>query len=142
MMMKMMMMTIYFLKRFLHFFDCFESAFLGLGSVTVESGMFFWCDFQPTMLQTASRRPVLGNFEFSTNPGNLGNPGNPGDPGDPGDIGDPGDPGDPGFLRHFWASGASRLNPACFFGAICTRRCSKRPRGDPFQMIFDVLIDL
>ena len=40
------------------------------------------------------------------------------------------------FLRHFWASGASRLNPACFFGAICNQRCSKRPHGDPFEVVF------
>ena len=41
------------------------------------------------------------------------------------------------FLRHFWASGASRLNPARFFGAICIQRCSKRPHSDPFQIIFE-----
>ena len=38
------------------------TAFLGLGSVTVESGMFFGLDLHSTMLRTASRRPVFCNF--------------------------------------------------------------------------------
>ena len=38
---------------------------------------------------------------------------------------------------HFWASGASLLNPACFFRAIRVQRCSKRPHSDPFSAIFD-----
>ena len=37
----------------------FFTAFSGFGSVTVESGMFFWCHSHSTMLRTASRRPVL-----------------------------------------------------------------------------------
>ena len=41
------------------------------------------------------------------------------------------------FFQRFWASGASRLNPACFFSAICTQRCSERPHGDLFCVIFD-----
>ena len=48
------------------------TAFLGLGSVTVESGMFFWCDLHSTMLRTASRRPVWCNYRkyWKSYPGN------------------------------------------------------------------------
>ena len=40
------------------------------------------------------------------------------------------------FFWPFWASGASRLNPARFFGTICIRRCSERLHGDPIGAIF------
>ena len=43
------------------------------------------------------------------------------------------------LVRHFWNSGASRLDPECGFGTISNGQCSKPPPGDPFGAIFWLL---